>query len=100
VFAEIDAYARRQGARADTFAGLAGTGDLVATIIAQGNGEATATGESADALALLAHAIEVGGHAAPAVAGLAAVVEGRADAGDWASTITAPEPRRRFVRAA
>jgi 1-acyl-sn-glycerol-3-phosphate acyltransferase len=99
VFAEIDAYARRQGARADTFAGLAGTGDLVATIIAQGNGKLPA-GESADALALLAHAIEVGGHDAPAVAGLAAVVEGRADAGDWASTMTAPQPRRRFVRAA
>src|SRR4051794_33345646 len=34
VFAEVDAYARRSGAHAETFAGLAGTGDLVATVLA------------------------------------------------------------------
>ncbi len=34
VFAEVDALARRRGARPGTFAGLAGAGDLVATVLA------------------------------------------------------------------
>ena len=119
VFAEVDAYARRRGARAETFAGLAGAGDLVATVVAQGSrnrraGELLAAGvapadvptrlgqaaEGLDALPLLAQALAEGGIDAPVVNGLAAVVEGRVDAGDWASTITAPPRRRRFVRAA
>ena len=37
VFAEIDAYARRAGSQPETFAGLAGTGDLVATVLAAGS---------------------------------------------------------------
>ena len=37
VFAEVDAYARRHGARPETFAGLAGAGDLVATVLADGS---------------------------------------------------------------
>jgi glycerol-3-phosphate dehydrogenase (NAD(P)+) len=120
VFAEVDAYARANGAHAETFAGLAGTGDLVSTVLAIGSrnrraGELLAAGtapgdietaigqtpESLDALPLLAVALRAGGVDAPAVSGLAAVVEGRADATDWAAGITAP-PRRgkRFVRAA
>jgi glycerol-3-phosphate dehydrogenase (NAD(P)+) len=122
VFAEVDAYARRAGAQPETFAGLAGAGDLVATVLAQGSrnrraGELLAAGthpdaiegqlgqtpESLDALPLLAHALAAAGVDAPTVEGLAAVVEGTADATDWAATITAP-PRtaksKRFVRAA
>jgi glycerol-3-phosphate dehydrogenase (NAD(P)+) len=120
VFAEVDAYARTRGAHAEPFAGLAGTGDLIATVLAAGSrnrraGELLAAGtapgdiegalgqaaESLDALPLLAHALRAGGVDAPAVCGLADVVEGRVDAGDWASAITAP-PRatKRFVRAA
>ena len=37
VFAEIDALARRAGSEPETFAGLAGTGDLVATVLAEGS---------------------------------------------------------------
>ena len=37
VFAEVDAYARASGARPETFAGLAGAGDLVATVLADGS---------------------------------------------------------------
>ena len=37
VFAEVDALARRRGARPETFAGLAGAGDLVATVVADGS---------------------------------------------------------------
>ncbi|HWH94369.1 MAG TPA: 1-acylglycerol-3-phosphate O-acyltransferase [Baekduia sp.] len=120
VFAEVDAYARSRGAHAETFAGLAGTGDLVATVMGAGSrnrgaGELLAAGtaagdiqdalgqgaESLESLPLLAHALRAGGVDAPAVNGLADVVAGRVDAGDWAATITAP-PRRgkRFVRAA
>jgi 1-acyl-sn-glycerol-3-phosphate acyltransferase len=101
VFAEVDAYARRRGAHAETFAGLAGTGDLVATVLGAGEASAhTAAGEP-DALPLLAHALSSAGVDAPTVTGLARVVEGDVDAADWAATITAP-PRRakRFVRAA
>ncbi|HEY6760038.1 MAG TPA: 1-acyl-sn-glycerol-3-phosphate acyltransferase [Baekduia sp.] len=121
VFAEVDRYARTRGAHEETFAGLAGAGDLVATVLAVGSrnrraGELLAAGadpsaiedtigqttESLDALPLLAHALSDAGVDAPTVAGLAAVIEGRADATDWAAAITAPEraPRKRFVRAA
>ena len=37
VFAEVDAFSRRRGGRAETFAGLAGAGDLVATVVAEGS---------------------------------------------------------------
>jgi 1-acyl-sn-glycerol-3-phosphate acyltransferase len=103
VFAEVDAYARRQGARAETLAGLAGTGDLIATVVARAADhelEAGPTAEDLDALPLLARALREGGVDAPALAGLADVVAGRVDAEDWASTITAPPRPRRFVRAA
>jgi glycerol-3-phosphate dehydrogenase (NAD(P)+) len=120
VFAEVDAFARSRGARAETFAGLAGTGDLVATVVASGSrnrraGELLGAGvpaqeiepelgqaaEGLDALPLLARALADGGMEAPAVAGLAAVVEGRLTAEAWAETVTAPAARgRRFVRAA
>src|SRR5579884_261284 len=37
VFAEIDALARTRGGRPETFTGLAGAGDLVATVVASGS---------------------------------------------------------------
>jgi 1-acyl-sn-glycerol-3-phosphate acyltransferase len=119
VFAEVDALARSRGAHAETFAGLAGTGDLIATVVAAGSrnrraGELLGLGmaaddiepalgqaaEGLDALPLLARALADGGVDAPATAGLAAVVEGRLSAGEWAETVTAPPRRRRFARAA
>jgi glycerol-3-phosphate dehydrogenase len=119
VFAEVDAYARSRGAHAETFSGLAGTGDLIATVVADTSrnrraGELLAAGvpaaqiepelgqaaEGLDALPLLARALSDGGMDAPAVSGLAAVVEGRRDPGDWASEVTSPRRGRRFVRAA
>ena len=53
VFAEIDALARVRGSRPETFAGLAGAGDLVATVVATGSrnrraGELLAQGISAE----------------------------------------------------
>jgi glycerol-3-phosphate dehydrogenase (NAD(P)+) len=119
VFAEVDAYARRRGGRPETFAGLAGAGDLVATVVAAGSRNRRAgellglgvptqeiaprlgqTAEALDALPLLARALREDGLAAPTVEGLAAVVEGRDDAASWAQAVTTPRPRAKPRRAA
>jgi 1-acyl-sn-glycerol-3-phosphate acyltransferase len=118
VFSEVDAWSRRQGGRPETFAGLAGAGDLVATVVASGSrnrraGELLGQGtpaaeiepmlgqaaEALDALPLLATALRAGGMSAPAVEGLAAVVEGRVAPEEWAEAVTAPR-RRQVTRAA
>jgi len=118
VFAEVDAYARQRGGRPETFAGLAGAGDLVATVVATQSrnrraGELLGQGipaaeigpalgqaaEALDALPLLAAALDADGVPAPAVQGLAAVVEGRVPAEAWAESVTSPA-RRRVTRAA
>jgi glycerol-3-phosphate dehydrogenase (NAD(P)+) len=112
VFAEVDAWSRRRGGRPETFAGLAGAGDLVATVVAAGSRNRRAgemlglgvptqeisprlgqTAEALDALPLLARALREDGLSAPTVDGLAAVVEGRGDAATWAQAVTAPRPR-------
>ena len=113
VFAEIDALGRRMGARPETFAGLAGVGDLVGTVVAANSrnrraGELMAAGrpigeiepalgqavEGLDALPLLAYAMREHRIKGPMTSGLAEVVEGRADAEAWAAGVTAPEGRR------
>jgi 1-acyl-sn-glycerol-3-phosphate acyltransferase len=118
VFAEVDAYARRRGGRPETFAGLAGAGDLVATVVADGSrnrraGEllgrgvptaeiAPAIGQAAealDALPLLAAAMRSAGVDAPAVNGLADVVAGRVDPERWAAAVIAPRRSRRRTAA-
>ncbi|MEA2392204.1 MAG: glycerol-3-phosphate dehydrogenase [Solirubrobacteraceae bacterium] len=118
VFAEVGAYARRRGGRPETFAGLAGTGGLVAGVIAgeDGNrraGELLAAGvpsadippaigrpaEALDALPLLAAALREDGVEAPAVAGLAAVVEGRVEPEHWAVAVAQPTRARRMTAA-
>src|SRR3954466_14410053 len=95
VFAEIDALARREGSQPETFAGLAGAGDLVATVLADGSrnrraGELlaggmpagdidSALGQTAEAVAcvpLLAERVRAAGVDAPALRGLAGVIEG------------------------
>ncbi len=121
VFAEVDALARRRGGRPETFAGLAGTGDLVATVVAAGSrnrraGELLAQGlppaeigavlgqaaEAVDSVPLLANVARDSRVEAPALEGLAALVEGRIEPERWAETVTEPthRSRRRPVRAA
>jgi len=114
VFAEVDAYARRLGGRPETFAGLAGAGDLVATVVAAGSrnrraGEMLGQGvpaaeieprlgqaaEALDVLPLLAAAIASDGGKAPCIDGLAAVVAGTADVQDWAAGVTTPASTRK-----
>jgi 1-acyl-sn-glycerol-3-phosphate acyltransferase len=121
VFAEIDALARARGGRPETFAGLAGAGDLVATVVARGSrnrraGEMLAQGvPSREIEAVLGHAAEAVASVplladaarqaqldTPALDGLAALVEGRIEPEHWAATVTAPPRRksRRSIRAA
>lgn len=114
VFAEVNALGKRMGARPETFAGLAGVGDLVATVVAANSrnrraGELIAAGrpireiepavgqavEGLDALPLLAYAMREQRVSAPTIDGLAAVVEGRTDPEAWAADVTAPAGGRR-----
>jgi 1-acyl-sn-glycerol-3-phosphate acyltransferase len=119
VFAEIDRLARHRGGAPETFAGLAGAGDLVATVVANGSrnrraGELLAQGvPAADIASLLGHAAEAvdsvpllaamlrdADVAAPATSALAALVEGRLAPEDWTAAVTRPSPRPRKARAA
>jgi glycerol-3-phosphate dehydrogenase len=121
VFAEVDALARRCGGRPETFAGLAGVGDLVATVgssnsrnrragelLAQGvpGSEITQalgqTAEAVDAVPLLAHVAHDEHIPAPALDSLAALVEGRIPPERWTATITKPSRSRKkgTIRAA
>ena len=118
VFAEVDALARRRGGQPETFAGLAGVGDLVATfgsissrnrrageLLAQGvpgpeiSQALGHTAEAVDAVPLLAHAAREENLEAPALESLAALVEGRIEPERWTATI-AHLPRQGTVRAA
>jgi glycerol-3-phosphate dehydrogenase (NAD(P)+) len=121
VFAEVDALARLRGGRPETFAGLAGTGDLVATVVSSSSrdrraGELLAQGvpgpeivqalgrpaEAVDAVPLLATVARDAQLETPALENLAALVEGRIEPEQWAATVTEPERhgRSRPVRAA
>jgi glycerol-3-phosphate dehydrogenase len=112
VFAEVDAFSRRRGGRPETFAGLAGVGDLVATVVAEGSrnrraGDMLGRGmapeqigpalgqaaEGLDAVPLLAEALRAEGVRAPALNGLAAVLAGRMEAEQWMGAITRPRGR-------
>jgi 1-acyl-sn-glycerol-3-phosphate acyltransferase len=114
VFAEIDALARTRGGRPETFAGLAGTGDLVATVVADGSrnrraGELLAQGlpsdeigavlgqaaEAVDSVPLLVTVARDSRLDAPALEGLAALVEGRIEPERWTATVTEPPRRKR-----
>ena len=104
VFAEVCALALQDGARTETFAGTAGVGDLVATVLAQGSrnrraGEMLAHGarpdeiraslgetpEALDAVPLLQQELERRALPATAVTELAALVDGSIEAPEWAA---------------
>ncbi|HXE44911.1 MAG TPA: 1-acylglycerol-3-phosphate O-acyltransferase [Conexibacter sp.] len=119
VFAEVDELARALGAAPDTFAGLAGAGDLVATVVADSSrnrraGELLARGvpaaeiaptlghavEAVDTVPLLAARLRDAQLAAPATLGLAALVEGRIEPERWTAAVTQPVRTSRRARAA
>lgn len=110
VFAEVECYARESGARPESFSGLAGAGDLVATVVAESSrnrraGELLARGvpaaaieprlgqtpESLDTVALLADALRRSGVHAPTVTALADLVGGRIAPDQWAAGVTSPD---------
>ncbi len=121
VFAEVNDLARRRGAHPETFAGLAGVGDLVATVTGSSSrnrraGELLAQGvpaqeisrvlgqtaEAVDTIPLLATVARNEHLSAPAIEGLAAFVEGRLEPDSWTALVSDPSwlGRRGTVKAA
>jgi glycerol-3-phosphate dehydrogenase len=114
IFSEVHELAMASGGRSETFAGLAGAGDLVATAISEGSrnrraGELVGAGmpsgqveavleQTAESLAtvpLLTEAFEREGIAAPVTAGLRDVLDGQASADQWLDSVRAAQPKRR-----
>jgi glycerol-3-phosphate dehydrogenase (NAD(P)+) len=111
IFLEVLALARASGGQARTFVGRAGTGDLVATALAQTSrnrsaGELLAEGVPADEIPgrvgqavealetvrLLAHAIERERLDAPVVLALAHLIEGSMPLDEWIALVRAKQP--------
>ena len=105
--------AEAAGARPESFIGLAGAGDLVATALAPMSrnrraGELLAQGvpaaeiqlrvaqavEALESVPLLAHAIERAGLPAPVTGGLARLIDGELPLADWVALVRATVPPR------
>lgn len=120
IFTEVVALARHNGGRARSFLGRAGTGDLVATALAEGSrnrsaGELLGQGvpageipgqlgqavEALETVPLMARAIEAAGLDAPITSALARLIDGSLPLEDWVALVRAAEPppekRRRRV---
>jgi len=114
IWRECVAYALASGAELDTFIGLAGVGDLTATVIAPGSrnrraGELLGAGvaaeqipgrigqasEGLDSVPLLAEAMARAGIEAPGLDGLSALIEGSIDPGEWVAGLRRAERTRR-----
>jgi glycerol-3-phosphate dehydrogenase (NAD(P)+) len=95
VFSEVHELAVASGGRSETFAGLAGAGDLVATAI-DGNQMA----ESRATVPLLGLAFERRGIDAPVTAGLCEVLDGEASPDQWLESVRSARPGSRKSRAA
>ena len=114
VWRECAQYAIARGAQLETFAGLAGVGDLTATIMAPTGrnrragellGEGTPAekipqligqaSEGLDAVPLLAAAISEAGSPAEALGGLAALIRGEIDPEAWIAGLRRAEKVRR-----
>jgi glycerol-3-phosphate dehydrogenase (NAD(P)+) len=114
VWRECIAYAISRGAELETFSGLAGVGDLTATVLAPSGrnrragellGRGTPAGEipaligqaseGLDAVPLLATAIESSGSPAEALGGLAALICGEIDTEAWVDSLRLVERSRK-----
>jgi glycerol-3-phosphate dehydrogenase (NAD(P)+) len=114
VWRECIEHAIGRGAELETFAGLAGVGDLTATVMAPAGrnrraGELLGVGtpadeipgligqasEGLDAAPLLAQAVAAGGDRAEALEGLAALIRGEIDADAWVACLRQAERSRR-----
>ena len=118
IFAEVWTYAAQLGAEPESLGGLAGTGDLVATVLAPKSrnrraGELLAEGvpaakipdeigqavESLESVPLLAAALERAGVEHPVTSGLTRLISGELPLDDWVELVrtTVPVPARRRV---
>ena len=114
IWRECIEYAIGHGAELETFSGLAGVGDLTATMMAPTGrnrraGELLGTGtpaeqiqdiigqasEGLDTTPLLAQAVAASGGPAEALNGLAALIRGEVDAEDWVAGLRRVERSRR-----
>ncbi|HEX5930119.1 MAG TPA: 1-acyl-sn-glycerol-3-phosphate acyltransferase [Solirubrobacterales bacterium] len=114
IWRECIDYALGHGAELETFSGLAGVGDLTATMMAPTGrnrraGELLGTGtpaaeipaligqasEGLDATPLLAQAVASAGRPAEALEGLAALIRGEITADDWVAGLRRVERSRR-----
>jgi glycerol-3-phosphate dehydrogenase (NAD(P)+) len=114
VWRECIAYAISRGAELETFSGLAGVGDLTATVLAPSGrnrragellGGGTPAGEipaligqaseGLDAVPLLATAIAASGSPAEALEGLAALIRGEIDTEAWVDSLRLVERSRK-----
>ncbi len=114
VWRECIAYAISRGAELETFSGLAGVGDLTATVLAPSGrnrraGELLGRGtpatdipaligqasEGLDAVPLLATAMEGSGSPAEALGGLAALIRGEIDTEGWVDSLRLVERSRK-----
>jgi glycerol-3-phosphate dehydrogenase (NAD(P)+) len=114
VWRECVDYARARGADPETFAGLAGVGDLTATILAPGSrnrraGELLGQGtpadqipgiigqasEALDSVPLIARAVRASGTDSSALDALAGLVEGTLSPGEWMARVRRAERARR-----
>jgi len=114
IWRECIDYAIGRGAELETFSGLAGVGDLTATMMAPTGrnrraGELLGTGtpaeeivkqigqasEGLDTTPLLAQAVAAAGGPAEALNGLAALIRGEIDADDWIAGLRQVERSRR-----
>src|SRR5215208_2749736 len=118
-FSEVHELALANGGRSETFAGLAGAGDLVATALAEGSrnrraGELVGAGvptgaveaaidQTAESLAtvpLLGLAFEREGIDAPVTTGLRRVLDGESSPEQWLESVRSARPARRRTHAA
>jgi glycerol-3-phosphate dehydrogenase (NAD(P)+) len=101
IFSEVHDLALASGGRSETFAGLAGAGDLVATTIAAGSRSGqveAAVRQSAESLAtvpLLSEAFAREGIDAPITTGLRRVLQGEASPEQWLESVRSAQPERR-----
>jgi 1-acyl-sn-glycerol-3-phosphate acyltransferase len=114
IWRECIEYALARGAQLETFSGLAGVGDLTATMMAPTGrnrraGELLGSGtpaeqipemigqasEGLDTTPLLAEAVAAAGVPAEALAGLAALIRGEVDAEHWVAGLRSVERSRR-----
>jgi glycerol-3-phosphate dehydrogenase (NAD(P)+) len=113
IFAEVWRFAEAAGARPESFIGLAGAGDLVATALAplsrnRRAGELLAQGmapaeiqrrvaqavEALESVPLLARSIERAGLSAPVTGGLARLIDGELPLDAWVALVRATVPPR------